>query len=379
MSSGCSSPEPPRPAPGASEAWRAPRGSPVRVVEDAEELLPLERAWNAHWPANGHPLRQFHWVRACAETLADDGELRVFVSERAGRLEAVAPLVERDHPTLRLEMLGARELHAPCELLYASGAALATLVGALADTGMAVALDGFAASSPMRSVFEEAYRDRGCVRAIEIDPMPYIELDAGWTRPEQRLDPGLCSDMQRVLREAEYLGGVAFDVLAPRSCAELGHVLEEVKGGPSPWTPAHAVSASRRGRFLRRYTGYAADNGVLRVVLMRIGGHVVGVQLAVVADQRYWVLHICYDDRFARFLPGMLLTVHAVGHAASHGLRSYEFLGEPEVWAKRFTDRVSGCRALRSYPLNATGYAALCSDNIHPCLGAGTPPREGRA
>ncbi|HUP29652.1 MAG TPA: hypothetical protein VM122_05725, partial [Usitatibacter sp.] len=68
-------------------------------------------------------------------------------------------------------------------------------------------------------------------------------------------------------------------------------------------------------------------------------------------------------------LPNMLLTVHAIGHAAAQGLRSYEFLGEPESWAKRFTDNQSGCRALRTYPLNAAGYAALCSDTAHASLG----------
>jgi hypothetical protein len=63
-----------------------------------------------------------------------------------------------------------------------------------------------------------------------------------------------------------------------------------------------------------------------------------------------------------------------VGWAAAEGLRSYEFLGEPETWAKRFTDRVSGCRALRTYPLNAAGYAALCSDTAQASIG-----RAGRA
>lgn len=361
MSFGYSSPEPDWGS-GPYVAWRATRGGPVRVIESLDELLTLERAWSAFWGPTGHPLRQFDWVRACAETMVDDCDLRIFVVERAGRIEAVAPLVERRYPAPRLEVLGASELHAPCEILYANGAALGTLVDGLADTGVAVAMDGFAAGSPMRSVFEEAYRGRGWVRAIDIDPMPYIELDRSWTQPEQRLDPGLCSDMRRVLQHAESLGGVDFEVLSPRSPEELAVALGEVKGGEAPWTSAHAVSASKRARFLRRYAGLAANNGTLRVVLMRIGGQAIALQLAVEADQRYWVLHICYDDRFARFLPGMLLTVHAIGHAASQGLRSYEFLGEPEVWAKRFTDRVSGCRALRTYPLNAAGYAALCND-----------------
>lgn len=368
MSYGCSSPEPDH-SRGAHEAWRIALASPVRVIESVDELMELRRPWNAYWGPTGHPLRQFDWVLACAETLADDGDLRIFVAERAGRVEAVAPLVERRAPAPRLEMLGARELHAPCQLLYANGAALGTLVESLADTGLAVALDGFAAASPMRSAFEEAYRGRGWVRAIEIDPMPYVELDASWLDPEHRLDPGLCSDMKRVVQQAQDLGGVEFDVVSPKSADELAHVLGELRGGHGPWTWAHAVTASRRAQFLRRYAGYAAENGTLRVVLMRIGGQAVAMQLAVQADQRYWVLHICYDDRFARFLPGMLLTVHSVGWAAAEGLRSYEFLGEPEIWAKRFTDRVSGCRALRTYPLNPAGYAALCSDTAQASLG----------
>jgi hypothetical protein len=307
-------------------------------------------------------LRQYAWVRACAEAFEDEAALRIFVVERHGRLRAVAPLVQRRLPAERLELLGGRELHAPSEIFYSDADALKMLVESLADSRIAVSLDGFPAGSAMLPAFEEAYQGRGWVRAMQIDPMPYIQLDASWITPEHRLDPGLCSDLRRVLRQCESIGEVQYEVFSPASAEQLVTRLSEIKAGPSPWTWAHASAASKRGRFLRRYAAYAAGLGILRLVMLRIDGRPVAMQLAIEAEQSYWVLHMCYDEQFSRLLPNMLLTVHTIGYAASQGLRSYEFLGEPETWAKRFTDNQSGCRALRTYPLNETGYLALCSD-----------------
>jgi CelD/BcsL family acetyltransferase involved in cellulose biosynthesis len=373
MSFGYSSTEPPR-GERSFEPWRHGADSPVRVIDDLEGLAALEPAWDQLAAPHGHPLRQFAWVRACAEAFEDDAELRIFVVERHGRLRAVAPMVQRRLPAERLELLGGRELHAPCEIFYADTDALTMLAESLADSRIAVALDGFPAGSPMLQAFEQAYQGRGWVRAMEIDPMPYIQLDASWVMPEQRLDPGLCSDLRRVLRHCESIGEVEYEIFSPASADELIARLSEIKAGPSPWTWAHASAASKRGRFIRRYAGYAAERGQLRLVMLRIGGRPVALQLAIEAEQRYWVLHMCYDEQFARLLPNMLLTVHAIGYAASAGLRSYEFLGEPETWAKRFTDNQSGCRALRTYPLNAAGYAALCTDTAHASLGARRRP-----
>ncbi|HET7728980.1 MAG TPA: GNAT family N-acetyltransferase [Usitatibacter sp.] len=361
MSYECSSPDPAR-SEHAFEPWDIPGSTQVRIVEDLQGLLELEPAWNALSSPNGHPLRQFAWVRACAEAFEDETDLRVIVVERGGKLRAVAPMVERRRPTERLELLGARELHAPCQLLYSDTAALHSLAEAIAHTDIAVALDGFPSASPMLSVFEEAYQGRGWVRVLDIDPMPYIELDGSWADPEARLDPGLCSDLRRVLHHAGAIGDVRMEVVTPDSPEALVRLLSELKGGTSPWTWSHASRASKRGKFLRRYAAYAAARGILRLVLLRIGERPVALQLAIEAEGRYWVLHMCYDDQFARFLPSMLVTVHTIGYAAARGLRSYEFLGEPETWAKRFTDNQSGCKALRSYPLNGPGYTALCAD-----------------
>ena len=70
----------------------------IRVVDDVEGMGALEDAWNALAPPDCKPMRQYAWMRSIAESFCAPGELRVYVCERAGRVEAIAPLVQRQAP-----------------------------------------------------------------------------------------------------------------------------------------------------------------------------------------------------------------------------------------------------------------------------------------
>jgi CelD/BcsL family acetyltransferase involved in cellulose biosynthesis len=119
---------------------------------------------------------------------------------------------------------------------------------------------------------------------------------------------------------------------------------------------------STRRAFFRRYATAASSKGILRLCLLRIGSQTAAMQVAVETGGRFWLLKVGYDERFARCSPGSLLLLETIRHAATRGLRSYEFLGNAESWTRPWTQTVRRCVRLEAYPFRAGGVGGLATD-----------------
>ena len=58
------------------------------------------------------------------------------------------------------------------------------------------------------------------------------------------------------------------------------------------------------------------------------------VRMAVEVENTLWELKIGYDEQFAKWSPGVVLTHETIRHAFEHGLSGLEFLGRAEVLAE---------------------------------------------
>ena len=117
-------------------------------------------------------------------------------------------------------------------------------------------------------------------------------------------------------------------------------------------------------RFFRRYAQLACEAAILRLCFLRIDGKAVAMQLAVETDERFWLFKIGYDETYGRCSPGNLLMRETIRYAAQRGLKSYEFLGKEAPWTELWTQAAHPITALRTYPFNFAGFAALIADGI---------------
>src|SRR5574341_260299 len=336
----------------------------TRIFQELDDLDRLANVWDSLAAKSGNPIEQYDWARACAATFTADRELQV-ITVGAPLPVAIAPMIRRSGRLARLELLGMRELDEPMDFLYADPSALALVGDALVRLGCSVFLKRIPADSPVVAALRRSYRGRGIIICRPVIGCPWIPLDAGWSKPEQQLNPGRRSDLRRARRLAEQMGTVNIEVLSPTP-SELKPLLEEAFGVEAAgWKGRQGTALgadAATGSFFRQYTAAASQKGTLRVCFLRIGARGAAMQVAVECGKRFWLLKIGYDEAFARSSPGLLLMLETIRYAASRGLRSYEFLGTARPWTQMWTQLTHPCISLRAYPMNQRGIVSLAID-----------------
>lgn len=337
------------------------------LIKTLAELDSYEGAWRQLARGAPSPIQGFDWSRAWSTRLGRDGVRIAFIGTRERPL-AIGPLAEdRSRRPRRLELLGARALGEPTDLLWSSQEALEQLAGFLVSLGAPLSLRRIPEHSRTLEALRSAFRFRGIVLCRSDLGCPYIPLDESWKEPEQHLTARRHSDLRRARRRAEALGAVATEVLSPRP-DELESLLDrafavEAKSWKGAEGTALAVDA-RRGAFFRDYARRACEAGILRLCFLSIADRPVAMQIAVEHGSGFWLLKIGYDEEYARCSPGNLLLAETISYAAAKGLESYEFLGTVESWTRVWTTRERRCQSLRAYPLTLRGMAALAADGF---------------
>jgi len=343
---------------------RAQVAVPRSVIHHLDDLAQLSDQWEAMAVQAVSPTQQYIWAEACAAAFGAAGRLQVVAVEQAGQQVGIAPLVRR--PGLpRLELLGVKELHEPMDLLCSDLSALDQLASAIAELPLPIWIERAPGDSPLLAAIKKAYKRRGLVYLSPAQGYPCIPLDDGWADPEQKFNAGRRSDFRRAQRHAEKLGAVSYEMHRPTpdECEPLLEEALRVEAASWKGTAGSAIEYDQlRAPFYRRYAVSACAKGILRLCFLRIGGQAAAMQYAVECGERFWLLKIGYDEKFARCSPGMLLMLHSIGDAARRGLRSYEFLGTAEPWTQMWTQEVRPAVSIRAYPARPLAMATLAAD-----------------
>lgn len=330
------------------------------LVDDADGLERLAGVWDTIGADRYRtPMQRHAWVAAAVEAFAHIFAPRIFVLGSADAPRAIAPLVRRHGPGRPLELIGTVELFEPNDFLYGDAEAPLELARALRSTRVPLRFERLLADSPTAA----ALTTGAGATMLAGAQAPAIELDGG--DPEAALSGRLRQDLRRARRHADAIGSVEFELCSPGG-REVAPLLEEVlRVEAAGWKGSARTGLLHdplRQRFFRLYARRAAEEGTLRIALLRIGGRVAAAQLASEADGRYWLFKIGYDASYARASPGQLLVLETLRAAAARGLASYEFLGGEEPWIGRWTSTARPWCRLSSRPASAAYATVLARD-----------------
>lgn len=326
----------------------------------------LVRGWEALDAAAQLPTQSYAFCAALAGSMLAGATIEVMLVLSAAGIAGLLPLCRSAGYFARWRMVGALEVFEPCDALYTGDDPARQLAEAAARCGRPLRLDRVPADSRMVPALRSAARRRGLVRVRPGVPCPKITLDSSWARPEDKFNAGRRSDFRRAARRADALGTVSCQVLSP-GLAEFDALFDEAIGVElASWKKeaGSALGADRaKEAFFREYFRAACHDGTFRIAFLRIDGRAVAMQMALERGGKYWLFKIGYDETFGKCSPGTLLMLHTLGWAAERGLTSYELLGEVERWIADFWTRESNaCVAVRTYPYNLRGLAALAAD-----------------
>ena len=336
----------------------------VRALRGLDAVKDLRAEWEAIKTPWASPMQSHAWVRAWAEVYGVDRDLEILVTGQ-DRATAIAPLVRSFRGGQRLELAGPDDLGEVMDFLYTDDSSARALVDALAGTGLPIRFWRVPADSPAVAAVKNAYGRRGIVRCQTGAGIPSLPLDASWVDPERHLDKRRRSNLRRARRIAERGGPVTWEILSPKP-DDVGPLLDEAYALElAGWKGRSGAPLARThflGEFIRRYASAAAEQGILRVCFLRIGGRAAAMKIGAITGNRFWLLTMGYSEEFEECSPGTLLLVETIRYAARSGLHSYEFLGGDEPWIRAWTQLLRPCVSLRTYPLSVPGIVALGSD-----------------
>ena len=314
------------------------------TVSTRARLAGLRDEWDALVRAmpRPSPFLLHGWIEAWARHYVPDGDLRIQVAERGGKLVGAVPLYVRRRRGLRVaEFLGGDQAaladlllspHAPPGVASRLAAAAAAGDHDLAD------LFGLSAQSRLAAAVEP-----GSLKLIERVEAPVLDLDAGWDTAYQAKTSSKRRNLhRRRLRQLSELGRLAWRVA--RTADELGPALEDAFGVHDlRWRgrPDGSRFATPTGRrFHREAIAALAEQDIPRIVTLTLDGRPIAFHYYLAFAGRMYVHRLAFDPELARFSPGLLATLEAIRLAAGEGLQRVEYLGGDERYKLELSDRL---------------------------------------
>ena len=343
-------------------------GSPLtlQVVTDPAEFRALRDEWNNLAISFRSPLYRHEWFDHCLTAFGAEWDLAVYVARANGAVRAIAPLVvARSGGQRRLRWLN-HQLGDIGGLLYADETSLATICASVMHADPSIELTGIGADSKEAKILCGSPRRRGLmvVRPNSV-ARASVRLDADWKTIESKMSSKHRKYIRWAQRAAAREGPVKFEVVSPTEATLDRHLDEVFRVEAAGWkgrAGTAILSDPRTKRFWTEFAHTAARLGILRLFFLRIGDATAAIRIAAEYAGRLWDWKIGYDERWARYSPGILLTHETLRYASEQKLEALEFLGQAERWQHRWPIELFHGTTVRFYPLSANGAFTLARD-----------------
>jgi CelD/BcsL family acetyltransferase involved in cellulose biosynthesis len=196
---------------------------------------------------------------------------------------------------------------------------VAAMLGALARHGQhGIVLPYLSCDGPAAGAFTEACARTGFVR-VELAHHRRAMLRSALPGSEYiraTLETRRRKEAERQRRRLADLGALCFEVVSSEAdtARALDAFLElEAAGwkGKSGTALAHAPGSAK---FIREAAAALAHRGAFRVAILTLDGRAIASGLIGLAGSRAFYIKTTYDEAYARFSPGLLLTLDLTAH-----------------------------------------------------------------
>ena len=310
----------------------------VDEVTISAELEALAPAWEDLWrraPA-ATPFQSPAWLLPWWQEVGD-GELRVVLARRSGRLVGLLPMY-RQHGSGKLLPLGIG-ISDYLDGLFAKGDAAAVasaLLRRLVDRRdwRRGELHPLRQGSPLL----EARVPPGCGdQILEFDPCPVVEIPAGARDLDEILPGKIRANIRYYRRRAEQAGRVSFETATAATVAELLDALFRLH--ETRWQQSGVLADPAIRHFHRAAAPLLLRSGLLRLHALRLDQRVIAATYVLHLRQCTYFYVSGFDPNYGPLSPGTLILGHSIARAIGEGAREFDFLRGGErykhLWGAR--------------------------------------------
>ena len=338
----------------------------LQVVTNVSEFRALRVEWNNLAIGFQNPLYCHEWYDHCLTAFGEGWDLAVVVARTGGAVRAIAPLaIDRSEGQPRLRWL-THPLGDTGGFLYADEASLKAVCAGVLHAALPIVLPNLGADSKEVQVLCASLRQRGfLVVRPKSTATASVRLEADWKIIESRMSGKHRKYIRWAQKVAAREGPVRFEVVSPNEASLHGHLEEAFRVEAAGWkgrAGTAILSDPRTKRFWTEFSHTAARLGFLRLFFLRIGDTTAAVRIAAEYAGRLWDWKIGYDERWAKYSPGILLTHETLRYASEQKLVGLEFLGQAERWQHRWPIELLQRTTIRFYPVSIDGGRALGAD-----------------
>jgi CelD/BcsL family acetyltransferase involved in cellulose biosynthesis len=308
----------------------------IRWVEDEAELESLAEPWDRLADRWGTPFLRHDWFAAWWEAFAAGRKLRICTVWEGDELAAVYPLCASGG---RLETM--RNAHTPGYSPFARDdrALRAVIEAAFAECRGYLVQRRIPAATPVAGMITDASRRAGMITFVEPGIVsPIVLIDGDFETFMAGLSKKTRGDARRCRRLLEAEGKAVF-----RPIADPADLEAELTAGfaveGSGWKTEQGtaiLSAPETERFYRSVCRRFARRGRVGLSTLELEGRLIAFSLNLVDFGKVWGLKGGYEREFARFSPGILLTVAEIERCYELGLETLEMLGDEAAWKRKF-------------------------------------------
>ncbi len=300
-----------------------------------EELARLEPEWRellARCPAAPVFLSPV-WLKTWWQEFGADKELVLLSVRDDGELVGVAPLMRSGG---QMAFAGDTEVCDYMDFACAGGCQPALLTAVLRSLSeepwQELSLWAMREDSPALAALPAACAEMGLQLQVEPeDVCPQLSLPGSWEEYLAGLDRKDRHELRRELRRLPQAGEPELEVLAapPDVVAALDDFLRLHTASRAEKA---AFMTEQMARFFRRLVSALAEEGLVEMTFLKLGGKRVAAVLCFRGDRQTLLYNSGYDPEYAGFSVGLLSKALALQRAIGLGHKRFDFLRGAEPY-----------------------------------------------
>jgi CelD/BcsL family acetyltransferase involved in cellulose biosynthesis len=315
-------------------------------IEDPARFAAVRDEWDRLAALDPSPFSRHAWLSTWWDAFGGDAALRVCLVRDGDEPAAALPLLRRGGA-----LGGLANEHSPSlRPLARDPQARVALAAALAEAKVTIELPALPSEEAEAAELIAALEARGARTLLEPDYVSPIaetagsfddyraELKGGWRELERR-----GRKMRREHEVAETLVATPADLER-----ELQEGLELEASGWKGRAGTAILAEEHTARFYRAIADAFHDE--LRLSALRVDGRLVGFDLALLHERRYFLLKTAYAEDLRSLAPGLVLRRAVIERCFELGLEAHEFLGPDMEWKRLFATGDRPHAVCRVYP-----------------------------